>query len=133
MVGQVSGTVNATWVGSPANVVAQLDLESSPPGNPLPHQVPVTARLQATYHGATESIDVTGLSLATRNMRLNATGTLGSSRAQLQVGFNADDLRELKPVLNGQGIKILSTSRGVVSDREARQRRLGGEVLCELY
>jgi small subunit ribosomal protein S8 len=41
--------------------------------------------------------------------------------------------RDLKPVLNGQGIKIISTSRGVVSDREARQRRLGGEVLCELY
>lgn len=41
--------------------------------------------------------------------------------------------RDLKPVLNGQGIKILSTSRGVVSDREARQRRLGGEVLCELW
>jgi small subunit ribosomal protein S8 len=41
--------------------------------------------------------------------------------------------RELKPVLNGQGIKIISTSSGVVSDREARQRKLGGEVLCELY
>ena len=41
--------------------------------------------------------------------------------------------RELRPVLNGQGIKILSTSRGVVSDREARQRQVGGEVLCELY
>lgn len=41
--------------------------------------------------------------------------------------------RDLKPVLNGQGIKIISTSRGVVSDREARQRKLGGEVLCELY
>jgi small subunit ribosomal protein S8 len=39
----------------------------------------------------------------------------------------------LKPVLNGLGIKILSTSSGVVSDREARQRRLGGEVLCELW
>jgi small subunit ribosomal protein S8 len=41
--------------------------------------------------------------------------------------------RDLRPVLNGQGIKIISTSRGVVSDREARQRKLGGEVLCELY
>lgn len=39
----------------------------------------------------------------------------------------------LKPVLNGLGIKILSTSGGVVSDREARQRRLGGEILCELW
>jgi small subunit ribosomal protein S8 len=40
---------------------------------------------------------------------------------------------ELKPVLNGLGIKVLSTSRGVISDREARQRNLGGEVLCELW
>lgn len=39
----------------------------------------------------------------------------------------------LRPVLNGLGISIISTSRGVVSDREARQRRLGGEVLCEIW
>lgn len=41
--------------------------------------------------------------------------------------------KDLKPVLNGLGIKILSTNRGVVSDREARQRKLGGEVLCEVW
>jgi small subunit ribosomal protein S8 len=40
---------------------------------------------------------------------------------------------ELRPVLNGLGISIVSTSRGVISDREARQRKLGGEVLCELW
>ncbi len=40
---------------------------------------------------------------------------------------------KLKPVLGGLGIFILSTSRGVVSDREARQRKLGGEVLCEIW
>ena len=40
---------------------------------------------------------------------------------------------DLRPVLNGLGISILSTSRGVISDREARQRKLGGEVLCELW
>ena len=39
----------------------------------------------------------------------------------------------LKPVLNGLGISVISTSRGVISDREARQRQLGGEVLCELW
>ncbi len=39
----------------------------------------------------------------------------------------------LKPVLGGLGICILSTSRGVISDREARQRKLGGEVLCEIW
>jgi small subunit ribosomal protein S8 len=41
--------------------------------------------------------------------------------------------RSLKPVLNGLGISIISTSRGVISDREARQRNLGGEVLCEVW
>ena len=40
---------------------------------------------------------------------------------------------DLRPVLNGLGISIISTSRGVISDREARQRKLGGEVLCELW
>ena len=40
--------------------------------------------------------------------------------------------RDLRPVLNGLGICIISTSRGVVSDREARQQKLGGEVLCEI-
>ncbi len=40
--------------------------------------------------------------------------------------------RDLRPVLNGLGISIISTSRGVVSDREARQQNIGGEVLCEV-
>ncbi len=40
---------------------------------------------------------------------------------------------DLKPILNGLGISIISTSRGVISDREARQRNLGGEVLCEVW
>jgi small subunit ribosomal protein S8 len=40
---------------------------------------------------------------------------------------------ELKPVLGGLGISVISTSRGVISDREARQRKLGGEVLCEIW
>ena len=40
---------------------------------------------------------------------------------------------DLAPVLNGLGISVISTSRGVLSDREARQRNLGGEVLCEIW
>jgi small subunit ribosomal protein S8 len=41
--------------------------------------------------------------------------------------------KDLRPVLNGLGISVISTSRGVVSDREARQRNLGGEVLCQIW
>ena len=41
--------------------------------------------------------------------------------------------KKLRPVLNGMGITIISASHGVVSDREARQQNLGGEVLCEVW
>ena len=41
--------------------------------------------------------------------------------------------RDLRPILQGLGISVVSTSRGVVSDREARQRNLGGEVLCQIW
>lgn len=37
---------------------------------------------------------------------------------------------ELPRVLNGLGIAIISTSRGVVTDKEARKEQIGGEVLC---
>ena len=40
---------------------------------------------------------------------------------------------ELKPVLDGLGISIISTSRGVMSDRQARAQRLGGELLCTVW
>ncbi|HMJ70014.1 MAG TPA: 30S ribosomal protein S8 [Cyclobacteriaceae bacterium] len=40
---------------------------------------------------------------------------------------------ELPKVLNGLGIAILSTSKGVVTDKEARVMNVGGEVLCYVY
>jgi small subunit ribosomal protein S8 len=42
-------------------------------------------------------------------------------------------VREIPRVLNGLGISVLSTSRGVLSDREARTAGVGGEVLCEIW
>jgi small subunit ribosomal protein S8 len=40
---------------------------------------------------------------------------------------------QIKPVLDGLGISILSTNKGVVSDRQARAQRLGGELLCTVW
>jgi len=36
-------------------------------------------------------------------------------------------------VLNGLGIAILSTSHGIMTDKEARQQNIGGEILCHVY
>ena len=43
------------------------------------------------------------------------------------------DVANLPRVLNGLGIAILSTSKGIVSDKEAREMHVGGEVLCYVY
>ena len=41
--------------------------------------------------------------------------------------------KELPRVLNGLGISIISTSQGVMTDKEARKRNIGGEILCQVY
>ncbi len=46
---------------------------------------------------------------------------------------NYADTSNLPRVLNGLGIAILTTSQGVMSDKEARTLNIGGEVLCHVY
>nr|YP_009667848.1 ribosomal protein S8 [Porella perrottetiana]QCW58623.1 ribosomal protein S8 [Porella perrottetiana] len=41
--------------------------------------------------------------------------------------------REIPKVLGGMGIVILSTSGGIMTDREARQKKIGGELLCYVW
>ena len=43
------------------------------------------------------------------------------------------DVENMPRVLNGLGIAILSTSKGVITDKEARELNVGGEVLCYVY
>jgi small subunit ribosomal protein S8 len=40
---------------------------------------------------------------------------------------------EMPRVLNGLGVAILSTSKGLMTDKEARKENIGGEVLCYVY
>lgn len=40
---------------------------------------------------------------------------------------------EIEPVYNGLGITILSTSKGILSDKQARNANVGGEVLCTIW
>jgi small subunit ribosomal protein S8 len=42
-------------------------------------------------------------------------------------------VEELAPILKGVGISVISTSQGVLSDRECRKEKVGGEVLCTVY
>ena len=52
------------------------------------------------------------------------------SRPGLRIYARAD---RLPRVLGGMGVAVVSTSQGLMTDREARQRRMGGEVLCYVW
>jgi len=41
--------------------------------------------------------------------------------------------KELKPVLNGMGVAVISTSQGIMTDRKACALGIGGEVLCKIW
>lgn len=52
------------------------------------------------------------------------------SKPGLRKYCNTDNLPR---VLNGLGIAIISTSKGVITDKEAREQSVGGEILCYVY
>jgi small subunit ribosomal protein S8 len=52
------------------------------------------------------------------------------SRPGRRVYRSADEVR---PILDGLGVGILSTPQGLLTDRQARERRVGGELLCEIW
>ena len=43
------------------------------------------------------------------------------------------DVKDMPRVLNGLGIAILSTSKGIITDKEAKELNVGGEVVCYVY
>jgi len=66
----------------------------------------------------------------TPDRRPTITGLRRVSKPGLRVYIKAD---RLPRVLGGLGVAVLSTSHGLMTDREARQRRVGGEVLCYVW
>jgi small subunit ribosomal protein S8 len=58
------------------------------------------------------------------------SGVKRVSRPGLRVYTKSD---RVPVVLGGMGIAILSTNQGLMTDREARERRVGGEILCQVW
>ena len=66
----------------------------------------------------------------TPDRKRTISGLRRISKPGLRVYSKADGVPR---VLGGMGISILSTNQGLMTDREARQRRVGGEVLCHVW
>ncbi len=41
--------------------------------------------------------------------------------------------KDIKPVYNGLGIAVLSTSKGIMTDKHAREKNIGGEIICNVW
>ena len=52
------------------------------------------------------------------------------SKPSRRVYVGAD---EIKAVYNGMGVAILSTSKGILTDKQARKEKVGGEVICNIF
>ncbi len=87
--------------------ISHYEVHDSPPGR--------TLRIFLAYNAE-------GVPAITRVRKISKPGR--------RVYCGADDL---KPVLNGLGVAIVSTSKGLLTDAQARRQRVGGEVLCEVY
>jgi small subunit ribosomal protein S8 len=66
----------------------------------------------------------------TKERARTISGVRRISKPGLRVYSGAD---KLPRVLGGLGVAVLSTSQGLMTDREARQKRVGGEVLCYVW
>jgi small subunit ribosomal protein S8 len=66
----------------------------------------------------------------TNDRRRTISGLQRVSRPGLRVYKKAE---QVPRVLGGMGIAILSTNQGLLTDREARERNVGGEVLCQVW
>ena len=66
----------------------------------------------------------------TKDRSRTISGVRRISKPGLRVYTAAD---KLPRVLGGLGVAVLSTSQGLMTDREARQRRVGGEILCFVW
>ena len=66
----------------------------------------------------------------TPERRRTITGIKRVSKPGLRVYSGANDVPR---VLGGMGVSILSTNQGLLTDKEARERRVGGEILCQVW
>ncbi len=77
---------------------------------------------------------VSTIKIALKYHPLTRTSAIKSIKRVSRPGLRKySGYEKLPRVLNGMGIAVLSTSKGVMSDKEARAMKVGGEILCYVY
>jgi small subunit ribosomal protein S8 len=84
----------------------------------------------ADFTATNDVKSVTTITLKYNDKERVIKGIKRISKPSLHVNVKAEDLPK---VLNGLGTAIISTSKGVMSDREARKQKIGGEVVAYIW
>jgi len=120
-------------------------------------------RVRNAGKAKSNSVDIPGSKLKTelakvmksegyiRNYKFIKDGKQGILRIYLKYGDNQSHVilemnrvskpsrrvyvgsNDIKPIYNGLGVAILSTSKGILTDRQARKDNVGGEILCTIF
>ncbi len=63
-----------------------------------------------------------------KDSKISGLKRISKSGQRLYVSY-----KDIKPVKGGYGIAVISTSKGLMSNKEARKNKLGGEIICEIW
>lgn len=100
LAGTSSGTVIAKWQGSAENANAEIAMEAVPPSEPAQGKVPVTASVRGTYHVRAQVMDIARGQVATGTTTIDASGALGSTKANLQLAVTSSNIHEFQPLMD---------------------------------
>ena len=99
LAGTASGNMQGAWRGSPGNLEATVDLTVHPPARSRPNELPLNGRVLANYSGSKHLLTFSQLNAASPSSSLAASGTLGSSSANLNLNLVTTNMGELQRVL----------------------------------
>ena len=100
--GAASGSLDAGWKGTPDNADVTFSFDVTPPAQPAPRDLPLTARLQGKYHGVNDSLELAQLTLSTPHSKIVGTGTLAAS-SKMHISLSTSNLEEWRPLVKVLG------------------------------
>jgi translocation and assembly module TamB len=96
--GNASGYVDTVWVGSIRDAETRMNLNISPPANPVLNGVPVRGQVDAIYRGSRDELEVSQLHLTTPSSEIDATGNLAAT-SSLHFSLTSHNVREWTPLI----------------------------------
>jgi translocation and assembly module TamB len=102
VVGAASGSVETRWIGSVSKAETEVAVDVVAPAQVNTGDLPINARIHATYRAGSGDLQVTEFNASTRATQVRASGTLSSSAA-LNLSVTTSDLSEWQPILTDVG------------------------------